>query len=68
MTTIQPVRLDQAMQETLAEMLAGASAAYDKALERAEKARIADRADAPKPVCPTCFTQLPANGVCWQCD
>ncbi|QEH92138.1 hypothetical protein FV141_00215 [Dermacoccus abyssi] len=35
---------------------------------RAEKARIAERADAPKPVCPTCFTQLPANGICWQCD
>lgn len=35
---------------------------------RAEKARAAERADAPKPVCPTCFTQLPANGLCWQCD
>lgn len=35
---------------------------------RAEKALEAQRENAPKPCCPTCFTELPASGVCWQCD
>lgn len=40
----------------------------ERAARKAERARIAARDEAPKPVCPSCFTQLPANGHCWQCD
>ena len=40
----------------------------ERADRAAERTRAAKREDEPQPVCPSCFTQLPASGVCWQCD
>lgn len=40
----------------------------ERAERSAEKKRIAAQEDAPRPVCPTCFTQLPTTGVCWHCE
>lgn len=39
-----------------------------RAAARAEKQKAAARAEAPRPVCMSCFTQLPASGICQQCD
>lgn len=35
---------------------------------RAQRQAQTARAEAPRPVCMSCFTQLPANGVCSHCD
>ena len=40
----------------------------ERADRAAERTRAAKREDEPQPVCPSCFTQLPASGVCWPCD
>lgn len=39
----------------------------ERADRAAERSRAAKRDDAPAAICPSCFTQLPANGVCWHC-
>lgn len=39
-----------------------------RAAVRAEKQRATARAEAPREVCTSCFTQLPASGVCQQCN
>ena len=40
----------------------------ERAAARAEKQRINARVEAPRPVCMSCFTQLPASGICQQCS
>ena len=39
-----------------------------RAAVRADKQREQARKEAPRPVCLSCFTQLPASGRCQQCD
>jgi hypothetical protein len=34
--------------------------------DRRRKKALAD--PAPRPICPTCFTELPSAGNCWHCD
>ena len=39
-----------------------------RAANRAERQKEAARAEAPRPLCMGCFTELPATGVCSRCD
>lgn len=40
----------------------------ERAARALDRTRAAQRETAPAQICPTCFTQLPASGRCWQCD
>lgn len=40
----------------------------ERTARKADRDRITARAEATRAVCPSCFTELPASGVCWQCD
>lgn len=40
----------------------------ERARNRAEKRKANEKAEAPRPVCMSCFTQLPASGICGNCE